>query len=130
MSVFTIKQDNSGWDAADKGRSKLLIMYSPATHTTRVIAQCETDRKWVLNVFATPSVQVSYLTELFVDWQDSKNHYGLGFDDKELAVKFVTTIEERAGRLSEDGPLEEPATHIIVYDSVYNAHKSDRKSVV
>lgn len=91
--MFSIKQDNSGWDPVDKGRSKLLIMYTPATHTTRVIAQCETDRKWVLNVFATPSVSVTYLTELFVDWQDPKNHYGLGFDDKELAAKFVTTIE-------------------------------------
>lgn len=52
---------------------------------------------------------------------------GVGRDeDRPDKIKFVTTIEERAGRLSEDGPLEEPATHIIVYDSVYNAHKSKR----
>eukprot|EP01088_Endostelium_zonatum_P012201 TRINITY_DN26387_c0_g1_i1.p1 TRINITY_DN26387_c0_g1~~TRINITY_DN26387_c0_g1_i1.p1 ORF type:complete len:357 (-),score=77.38 TRINITY_DN26387_c0_g1_i1:58-1128(-) len=93
-AVYCFRGDR--WELVDGGLSFVSLYYNPDNGASRVVASSISEEKHgqiVINCLLFPQITYQKATELFHQWADSRNAYGLNFATIKEASDFAEAIQ-------------------------------------
>jgi len=92
--VFAYDQSNKGWKAADSGRSQISIYENPSTFMRRIVAIDLQTHQPVINSNLYAEMQYQSVTNVFHQFADRRQAYGLNFVNETEAASFAAQVQK------------------------------------
>jgi len=111
-AVYTFEQNSKQWATADGGLSQISLYQNKSNNFYRIVAiSLKNNSQVVINTPVHKNLKYTKASEVFGQFQDAKNTYGLNFASKPESDQFfnlvTSTVNDLNNEVSQPTPSEE-----------------------
>jgi len=108
-AVYQFDQATKGWTPIDGGLSQVSLYQTKSNNSHRIVAIATQKNQPVINSLLHKNLKYSKASEVFGQFQDAKNTYGLNFASKPEAEQFFSMVTSIVADLNNEiAAQEEP----------------------